>query len=158
MKNSHLAEQLSSAYDCYLEIIRAVDVRVQQALGRDQNWKSRHICPPCMYKLADKPPMKYSMLATMDGNNSLKLVDSTFRSGSSRLDDRMSTSSRWITPEDVDRFKDEVATSHQKVKFLHMFIAFNLYSLSHSCQLVTLHLQTFQGHQPCLKIYQLHYS
>jgi hypothetical protein len=77
-----------------------------------------------MYKLADEPPMKYSMLATMDGNNLLKLVDSTFRSGLSRLDDRMSTSSRWITPEDVDRFKDEVATSHQKVRYLLMFITF----------------------------------
>lgn len=51
--------------------------------------------------------MKFSMLATMDGNNSLKLVDNTFRSGLSRIDDRISTSSRWITPEDVDRFKDE---------------------------------------------------
>lgn len=72
-----------------------------------------------MYKVADEPPMKYSMLATMDGNNSLKLVDSTFRSGSFRTDDQISTSSRWITPTDVDRFKDEVANSLQKkVKFL----------------------------------------
>jgi hypothetical protein len=74
-----------------------------------------------MYKLADEPPMKFSMLATMDGNNSLKLVDSTFRSGSSRNDDRMSTSSRWITPDEVDRFKDEVANSlKKKVMFLLM--------------------------------------
>lgn len=68
-----------------------------------------------MYKLTDEPPLKFSMLVAMDGNNSLKLVDSTFRSGSSRMDDRISTSSRWIKPEDVDRFKDEVAISHQNV-------------------------------------------
>ena len=108
-----------------------------------------------MYKLADEPPMKYSMLATMDGNNSLKLVDSTFQSGSSRLDDRISTSSRWITPEDVDRFKEEVANSHQKVKYLLLFFTSYLYNLSHSCQLKTLlsiplnhrRLQLFKVHQ-----------
>ena len=44
----------------------------------------------------------------MDGNNSLKLVDSTFRSGSVRTDNRVSSSKRWISPEDVDIFKDEV--------------------------------------------------
>ena len=44
----------------------------------------------------------------MDGNNSLKLVDSTFRSELVRTDDRVSSSKRWISPEDVDIFKDEV--------------------------------------------------
>ena len=44
----------------------------------------------------------------MDGNNSLKLVDSTFQSGSVRYDDRVSDSLRWIAPNDVDIFKDEV--------------------------------------------------
>ena len=74
-----------------------------------------------MYKLEDEPPMKFSMLATMDGNNSLKLVDNTFKSGLSHIDDRMLTSSRWITPEDVDRFKDEVGNSLKKVKFLFIY-------------------------------------
>ena len=68
-----------------------------------------------MYKLTDEPPLKFSMLAAIDGNNSLKLVDSTFRSGSSREDDRNSTSSRWIKPDDVDIFKDEVVNSRPKV-------------------------------------------
>lgn len=44
----------------------------------------------------------------MDGNNSLKLVDSTFRSGSVRTDNRVTSSKRWISPDDVDMFKDEV--------------------------------------------------
>ena len=152
-KKSHLAEQLSSVYDCYLEIIRAVDARVQQALGRDQKWKSLNVCPPCMYKLEDEPPMKFSMLATMDGNNSLKLVDNTFKSGLSRIDDRMSTSSRWITPEDVDRFKDEVGNSLKKVKFLLIYtLQFYLYKFSHRKQLMLITLlRAFQGHQACLK-------
>ena len=59
--------------------------------------------------------MKCSMLAAMDGNNSLKLVDSTFHSGTSHTDDHISMSSRWISPEDVDQFKDKVSMSHQKV-------------------------------------------
>jgi hypothetical protein len=110
-----------------------------------------------MYRLEDEPPMKFSMLATMDGNNSLKLVDNTFKSGLSRIDDRMSTSSRWITPDDVDRFKDEVANSLKKVKFLLIYILqFYLYNFSHRLvTLVTLAtlLRAFKflSHRACLK-------
>jgi len=50
----------------------------------------------------------------MDGNNSLKLVDSTFRPGSVRTDNRATTSKRWISPDDVDVFKDEV---NKKVRY-----------------------------------------
>ena len=64
-----------------------------------------------MYKTTGEPPLKYSMLAAMDGNNSLKLVDSTLLTGTRRQDDRMSSSSRWIKPEAVDLFKDEVKNS-----------------------------------------------
>jgi len=91
-----------------------VDARVQHALGRDGDWNSRHLCPPCMYKLTDELPMKFSMLAAMDGNNSLKPVDSTFHLGLSCTDDRTSTSSRWLTPEDVDRFEDEVVSRRSR--------------------------------------------
>jgi KDZ transposase-like protein len=52
--------------------------------------------------------LRFSFLAAMDGNNSLKLVDSTFRSGSERTDNRQTSSKRWISPDDVDVFKDEV--------------------------------------------------
>ncbi|KAF8226692.1 hypothetical protein L208DRAFT_1300645 [Tricholoma matsutake] len=110
-QKSYLAEQLSSVYDCYLEILCVVDAHVQRALVRDGDWNSCHLCPPCMYKLTDEPPMKFSMLVAMDGNNLLKLVDSTFHSGSSHTDDHTSTSNQWLTPEDIDRFKDEVVNS-----------------------------------------------
>ena len=76
--------------------------------------------------------MKFSMLAAMDRNNSLKLVDSTFKLGLSHIDDWMSTSSRWITPDYVDQFKDEVANSLKKVMFLLMYtLQFYLYKISH---------------------------
>lgn len=70
-----------------------------------------NVCPPCLYKIEGETPLKYSLLATMDGNNSLKLVDATFRAGTSRKDDRILSSPRWLTPEQVDVFKDEVAKS-----------------------------------------------
>jgi hypothetical protein len=53
----------------------------------------------------------------MDGNNSLKLVDSTYRAGTVRTDTRATTSPRWIHPEAVDVFKDEV----NKVQLYHPF-------------------------------------
>jgi len=104
----HLADQLSSAYDAFLEIQRHVKHTSQQALGRGPEWDQQNVCPPCLYKIKDEPALKFSFLAAMDGNNSLKLVDSTFRSGSMRHDDRISDAPRWIKPEDVDIFKDEV--------------------------------------------------
>lgn len=70
-----------------------------------------NVCPPCLYKIEREIPLKYSLLAMMDGNNSLKLVDATFRAGTPRKDDRILSSPRWLTPEQVDVFKDEVARS-----------------------------------------------
>jgi hypothetical protein len=51
----------------------------------------------------------------MDGNNSLKLVDSTFRSGTSRTDTRTSDSTKWVKPEDVDQFRNEVGKVHNSL-------------------------------------------
>ncbi|KAF8205106.1 hypothetical protein BJ912DRAFT_1018326 [Pholiota molesta] len=107
-RQPYLADQISSAYDCYLELQRHIQARHAEALGRDSDWAPQNVCAPCMYKTVDEPPLKFSFLAAMDGNNSLKLVDSTYRSGSVRHDDRMSSSPRWISPEAVNVFKDEV--------------------------------------------------
>lgn len=93
--------------------------RSNLALARDDSWEMRNVCPPCLYKTEHESPLKYSLLAAMDGNNSLKLVDATFRAGTPRKDDRVISSPRWLTPEQVDIFKDEVANSvPAKVDFL----------------------------------------
>ncbi|KAJ6548156.1 hypothetical protein DFH09DRAFT_1281614 [Mycena vulgaris] len=84
---SNLAEQLSTAYDAYLEVMRRVDACAHLTMGRDA--------------------------ACMDGNNSLKLVEATFRTGSLRADNDTSTSFRWLTPPQVDVFKDEVADAQR---------------------------------------------
>ena len=47
----------------------------QKALGRDsEDWRLRHVCPPCTYKLEGEKKLKFSMLYTIDGNNSLKQI------------------------------------------------------------------------------------
>ncbi|KAJ7473498.1 hypothetical protein FB451DRAFT_1133999 [Mycena latifolia] len=107
----YLAEQLTTAYDAYLAILRGVDDRVQAVLGRDKRWKAQNVCPPCFYKTVDEPPLKLSFLGSMDGNNSLKLVDSTFKAGRPRFDNRKTDSFRWLTAAKVDLFKDEVKTA-----------------------------------------------
>lgn len=70
------------------------------------------ICPPCLYTTDMEPLLKFRFLATMDGNNSLKLVDPLFRSGTTRMDNRDCESSRWMSPAEVDAFKDEVEKPH----------------------------------------------
>ncbi|KAJ6479830.1 hypothetical protein C8R45DRAFT_1054445 [Mycena sanguinolenta] len=60
----HLREQFSVAYDL-----------VSSALGRDTpNWRLKHACPACTYKLEGEDELIFSILTTMDGNNSLKRV------------------------------------------------------------------------------------
>ncbi|KAJ6521710.1 hypothetical protein B0H19DRAFT_973878 [Mycena capillaripes] len=114
-RRNSLAEQLSNAYDTYLEILREVEARAHAAMGRDTAWYIRNVCAPCMYTIRNEPHLRFRWLGTMDGNNSLKLVDATFRTGTTRPDNRTSTSFRWLMPEQVDIFKDEVANS-QKVR------------------------------------------
>ncbi|KAJ6612066.1 hypothetical protein B0H10DRAFT_1952591 [Mycena sp. CBHHK59/15] len=115
-RRRNLAEQLSTAYDAYLEIMRRVDAQASLALGRNAAWFIRNVCTPCLYKLKNEPHLKFSFLACMDGNNSLKLVDATFRTGNLRADDRAPTSFRWLTPDQVDVFKDEVADAQKRAR------------------------------------------
>lgn len=107
----HLAEQFRCAYDCYLEITSAVDKRVEHALKRSPlTYLKMATCPPCMYKVQDEPSLMYSMMAAMDGNNSLKLVDASICAGQPRADNRQSSSPRWISTVDVDKFIDDGVT------------------------------------------------
>ena len=71
---SHRTQQFSNCYDLYLEIQRNVRQRVDTALQRGPTWRMKNACPTCTYKLKDEPQMRFSMLITMDGNDSLKRV------------------------------------------------------------------------------------
>jgi len=70
-----LSRQFSIAYDLYLDIRCRVDSLVQAALQRDSpDWRLRNACPACTYKLKGERVLKFSMLFTMDGNDSLKRI------------------------------------------------------------------------------------
>lgn len=78
----HLAEQFRCACDCYFEITSAVDKQVEHVLKRSPlTYLKTATCPPCMYKVQDEPLLMYSLMAAMDGNNSLKLVDASICAG-----------------------------------------------------------------------------
>ncbi|KAG6870825.1 hypothetical protein C0992_012353, partial [Termitomyces sp. T32_za158] len=70
---SHLSKQFSLAYDVYLSIRAETERRIQAALERNTpQWRLRHACPACTYKLEGEKKLTFEMLVTMDGNDSLK--------------------------------------------------------------------------------------
>lgn len=87
----------------------------------------KNVCAPCLYKTEDEPKLKFEFLSSMDGNNSLKLIDSTYRAGSVRTDSRKLESPHWISPEDVDLFKDEVG----KVRPLLLYLISHIVTIPH---------------------------
>ena len=108
----YLCTQLSDAYDVYLELCHRVDRKIQHALGRDTpNWHLRNCCPACFYKLEDEPKQEFSCSISMDGNNSLRRMGADIRKQELRPDSRTLTSDRWLTPDEVNCFKDEVKSS-----------------------------------------------
>jgi hypothetical protein len=71
----YLSQQFSISYDLYLMIREEVQQRVSAALRHDApNYRLRHSCPACTYKLQDKGDLIFKMLITMDGNDSLKRI------------------------------------------------------------------------------------
>lgn len=71
----YLSRQFSIAFDVYLQIRARVDDLVQATLKRDApDWRLKHACPACTYKLKDEAPLIFKMLYTIDGNDSLKRV------------------------------------------------------------------------------------
>jgi hypothetical protein len=71
----YLSQQFSISYDLYLMIRETLEQRVNAALERDAvNYRLRHSCPACTYKLRDEGDLIFKMLVTMDGNDSLKRV------------------------------------------------------------------------------------
>jgi hypothetical protein len=67
------AHALSRAYDCYLAVRRAVDKKIQEALGRTEgNARLLRSCSACLYILEDEPKLEHDMLLEIDGNMSQK--------------------------------------------------------------------------------------
>ncbi|KAI0734100.1 hypothetical protein BC629DRAFT_526102 [Irpex lacteus] len=115
-----LVQQFSAAFDVYLELLHRIDIRVNVVIKRDEpEYRLRHVCPPCMYKLTDEPNLELDFLFNMDGNSSLKLVDSSIRNGSVRQDNRTHrVRDMYLSPDTVDRFKDEVSPRAAKAPLI----------------------------------------
>ncbi|KAJ7784896.1 hypothetical protein DFH07DRAFT_947968 [Mycena maculata] len=113
-RKSSLQDQLTNTYNVYLAVLRGVEAQSRIALGRVGNWYMDNVCAPCLYKTVNEPYLKFSWLGAMDGNNSHKWVDAILRAGTPRADDPVSQHDRWVTPEQVDLFKDEVSESQKR--------------------------------------------
>ncbi|KAG6863691.1 hypothetical protein C0993_010615 [Termitomyces sp. T159_Od127] len=99
---------LSNAFDVYLGILRIIDKRVAQELGRDgENWRVLNACPPCSNVLEDEPPLRFSRMFVLDGNNSLKRVGLP---GDQQVGDlrTFEESDYYLSHKFVDRFANEV--------------------------------------------------
>jgi len=115
-----LADQFTAAFDVYLEIQRRVKVRIDSALGYNTpRYRLLNVCPPCFYKLDDEPDLKFSFFCSMDGNNSQKRMGAAIHNVTARLDSRSLFSDRWLSPEEVNRFADEVKRSPVGVLSVH---------------------------------------
>ncbi|RDX41997.1 hypothetical protein OH76DRAFT_1458975 [Lentinus brumalis] len=105
---------ISNTYDVYLAILRVVDKRLMAYLGRDTaNWRVKHACTACNFKLEGEEDLGYDRICCMDGNNSLKRI--------AKIGDREIADKREFTESDyylladyVDQFKDEVKRTRNK--------------------------------------------
>ena len=119
----YLCKQFSICFDVYLSIRNCVDQRIQTALKRnDLGWRLCHACPACTHKLTGEPELVFSILVTMDGNDSLKRVQhrkpapidsgdgvaTVVGSPTNRKDERMVGEGYYITREQVDLWNRDI--------------------------------------------------
>ncbi|KAI5985962.1 hypothetical protein EDD15DRAFT_2175409 [Pisolithus albus] len=107
----YLSRQFTIAFDLYLQIRSHVDSIVSQVLQRDsEDWRLKHACAACTYKLTGEPELRFNLLYAMDGNDSLKRVlwrhPDDIEDGHSRdlPTGQVLTSSRYLSREYVNRF------------------------------------------------------
>ncbi len=121
---SHLSRQFSIALDLYIAIRNAVAHDVQVALARDTpDWRVKHLCPPCSYRLeGDATDLKFSMLYTIDGNDSLKRIlrrepapeeppnatEPVLGASSESVDTRDVAYASYLMQQEVDRWSKDV--------------------------------------------------
>ncbi len=101
----YLVDQFTIAFDVYLDIMYKIQEQCNKALQRDtENWRMKNVCPPCTYKLEGEPNLGFSILCSIDGNSSLKLVGDEVRAGSFLKDERVGRTDLFLSREEVDEF------------------------------------------------------
>ncbi|KIK20250.1 hypothetical protein PISMIDRAFT_13140 [Pisolithus microcarpus 441] len=114
LQGRYLCRQFTIAFDLYLQIHAHVDSIVSQVLQRDsEDWRLKHACAACTYKLTGEPELKFKLLYAMDGNDSLKRVlrhlpdeieDSHLPLSRDLPTGQVLTSSRYLSREYVNKF------------------------------------------------------
>lgn len=119
-----LCRHFSIAFDLYLAILAGIDANVKCALGRDDpNWEFLHNCPPCMNELEMEEPLKFSMLWSTDGNESLSRLDrreppaekGMLGASVESFDSRTVRGNIYLPREDVDRWADKSGPKGREV-------------------------------------------
>jgi hypothetical protein len=83
------------------------------------------------YKLTGEAPLDPWILTCIDGNSSLKSVDTVYRYGNKRANGRFLVDPCWIEAEEVDLFKDEVKKTSVQVSVGLFFNPSKAWSMSH---------------------------
>jgi hypothetical protein len=100
---------MSKAFDVYLSILKTVESQLDKALGHNiPDWRLKNICPCCMHEVEGEEELAHSILTTIDGNNSLKLVDGSYRQGEMAEDLHIRSADFWLDEDFVNWFKDKV--------------------------------------------------
>ncbi len=105
--HGYLRNQLSAAFDVYLLICQHVNRQINSSLGFNSENRLARLCPPCFFRVLGEAEQEFSVLVSMDGNNSLKRVKSSVRGQEERPDLREVISDRWLSAAEVNKFKDE---------------------------------------------------
>ncbi|KAJ3507908.1 hypothetical protein NMY22_g16786 [Coprinellus aureogranulatus] len=118
-----LQRVFSICYDIYLQLRQETEKRVLQALGREGLWRRKNACPACTYRLQGEPQLLFSILVTMDGNNSLKRIlrrafehaagEEEDDNGAEQEDTRQVDDGLYLTREVVDRFQRGVESGSE---------------------------------------------
>lgn len=130
---SYLRNQLVTSFDAYLDICRRVDQQLNEALGYDSSGRLSRACPACFKRVPGEPELDFSVLVSIDGNNSLKRIGTKIRGSEELQDLRSIKSERWLAPEEVDVFKNEVPNL---VRLYHIIIILGL--LNRISQMLTI--------------------
>ncbi|KIK11303.1 hypothetical protein PISMIDRAFT_19641, partial [Pisolithus microcarpus 441] len=106
--HNHRLQQFSIVLDVYLQVLALVSNLVHHALQHDQpDWRLKHSCPACTYKLQDEPEMRFAMLI-LDGD-----IDHV--AASPPTSERTFHHEQYLTREFVDKFASERQTGHSIV-------------------------------------------
>ncbi|KAI5992520.1 hypothetical protein EDD15DRAFT_2388285 [Pisolithus albus] len=111
----HLSIQgyVKSLCDMHGVLLAFVSNLVHRAVQRDQpDWRLKHSCPPCTYRLQDEPEMRFAMLFAQDVATRILDGDIDHVTASPPTSECTFHHEQYLTREFVDKFASERQTGH----------------------------------------------